>query len=70
MLITYCIKFGFTSLKLFKTVIFCFNSNLNLFELIHLDKNMKTKEMKNEKSAASITCVYENSINLHEYSSM
>ena len=47
------------------------NSNLNLFELIHLNKNMKTKETKNQtswffenslqysqKKAASITCVY------------
>ena len=47
------------------------NSNLNLLDLIHLDKNMKTKEMKNQtcwsfkisfqyiwKRAASITCVY------------
>ena len=43
----YCIILGFTSLKLFKTIFFVFiflwrwtNSNLNLFELVHLNKPM------------------------------
>ena len=68
------VKDHFYIIKIFETF-FCFHNilvevNSNLFELIHINKNMKTKEMKDQtdlflkiliwntqKNTASISCV-------------
>ena len=70
----FIVKDHFYIIKIFETF-FCFHNilvevNSNLFELIHINKNMKTKEMKDQtdlflkiliwntqKNTASISCV-------------
>ena len=69
------VKDHFCIIQIFKTILF----NSNLFELIHLQKNMKIKEMKDktcwflkilfqytQKNNVSIICLKLVYINLHE----